>query len=106
MSDLYSITVTREDWAELSDSHKAGIAPDAFRPITERDYACHTHYLLNDSAAQAESVEVATTAAGEVIIRIGNADPLKALAAAKVLEDEWDRDMLPVGLRLSFEPRR
>jgi len=57
-------------------------------------------------AAQAESVEVATTAERTVVIRIGNADPLKALAAAQVLEDEWDREMLPIGLKLSFEPRR
>jgi hypothetical protein len=106
MSDLYSITVTRDEWAELPDSYKAGIALDARWPITERDYACHAHYLLNGSAAQADSVEVATPAPYEVVIRIGNADPSKALAAAHVLEDEWDRQMLPIGLRLSFEPRR
>lgn len=106
MSDPYSITVTREEWAELPDSYKAGFAPDAFRPITERDCACHAHYLLDGSAAQAESVEVATTAEREVAIRIGDSDPLKAFAAARILEDEWDREMLPINLKLSFEPRR
>jgi hypothetical protein len=104
-SDVEPVVVTRDEWLALPEACKAGIDQDAIRPISERDFACHVHYLLNGSKVEPESVEVATTAPGEAVIRVGHSDPAMAFAAAAVLEDEWDRDMLPIGLRLSFEPR-
>src|ERR1700733_6049057 len=95
--------VTRADWLDLPDGYRAGIGYGAYRPISEREFACHVHYLLDGCESQPEAVEVRTEAAMDVVIVLHGPNPKLFLAAAKALEAEWDREMLPVGLKLSFD---
>jgi len=98
-------TLTRDEWLALPSDHRSGVSSFCTRPITEHDFACHVHWLLDGSKLTLSTVEVATVAEREVMIAVGCDEPKLDFAAAYLLETEWDRELLPVNLRLSFKPR-
>jgi|HubBroStandDraft_6_1064221.scaffolds.fasta_scaffold00417_28 hypothetical protein len=99
------LTLTREAW--LAEGKPQGIADDAIRMITAKDYMQHAHSLLTETNFQLAEVESldAFPAAGSLTLRVcgtGCADRDAAIATA--LDEGWDRSLLPINFRLYIEP--